>query len=212
MSRKVLPLIFLFGFFPALCAQGQGSTCSYTTYTWNTHLRRSIDHRTISHLYSELQRVEVHQATGCSVCEEDQVEVSLPGIDPFRVCRLVAPAILSALDRAMEQGARIFSVTGYRVGMTKGEVDFDGNRTRFSNHSFGVAIDINDQQNGLYDHCLSFGANCRLLRGGAWIPGRVGSLTPDSPVVRAFKEIGWKWGGEIAGNQKDFMHFSPSGY
>jgi hypothetical protein len=112
----------------------------------------------------------------------------------------------------MENGERIFSVVGYRVGMTRGNFDALGNRTRFSNHSFGIAIDINEQQNGLYDRCITFGPACRLRRGGNWIPGQEGSLTPESPVVKAMKRIGMKWGGEIEGHQKDFMHFSPSGY
>jgi hypothetical protein len=31
-------------------------------------------------------------------------------------------------------------------------------------------------------------------------------------VVRAFAAAGLRWGGAAAGEQKDFMHFSPSGY
>ena len=30
--------------------------------------------------------------------------------------------------------------------------------------------------------------------------------------IQYLKDIGFKWGGEILGKQKDFMHFSPSGY
>ena len=190
----------------------EGPSCSYTTYKWNTHTRRAVDHRAVRHPYSELGPIQIHEATGCTVCEEDQVEIRLPGIDPFRVCKLREQDIREALFGAMEKGERIFSVVGYRVGMTKGEVDSLGNRTQFSNHSFGVAIDINEQQNGLYDHCVSFGSACRLRRGGVWSPGQVGSLAPDSPIVKALKRIGLKWGGEIEGDQKDFMHFSPSGY
>lgn len=96
--------------------------------------------------------------------------------------------------------------------MTKGDVDALGHRTRFSNHSFGIAIDINEQQNGLYDRCIRFGPACRLRRGGVWNPDQAGSLTRDSPVVKALGQIGLKWGGAIEGRQKDFMHFSPSGY
>ena len=31
-------------------------------------------------------------------------------------------------------------------------------------------------------------------------------------ALELFKEAGFRWGGEIEGQQKDFMHFSPSGY
>ncbi len=190
----------------------QPRSCNYTTYTWNTHTRRAVDHRAIHHPYSELRPTEIHEATGCTVCEEDQVEVSLPGIGPFRVCKLLAHDVREALVSAMEEGERIFTVVGYRVGMTKGDIDSLGNRTQFSNHSFGVAIDVNERQNGLYDHCVSFGPACQLLRGGAWDPDQDGSLSSSSPVVEELTRIGMKWGGKIEGNQKDFMHFSPSGY
>ena len=155
--RNVVTLVFLFLFLFSFHVRAEGPSCTYTTYKWNTHTRRAVDHRAVRHPYSELQPTEIHEATGCTVCEEDQVEIELPGIDPFRVCRLLEQDIREALIGAMEKGERIFSVGGYRVGMTKGEVDSFGNRTQFSNHSFGVAIDINEQQNGLYDHCVSYG-------------------------------------------------------
>lgn len=195
-----------------LSGPAHASTCTYTTYKWNTHSRKAVDFREVQHAYAELRPEEIDAGTGCTVCREDQVEVLLPGVEPFRVCRLLAPDIRDALISAMEIGEPIHSVVGYRVGMTRGDTDNLGNRTRFSNHSFGIAIDINERQNGLYDRCISFGPGCRLRRGGPWKPGQAGSLTRESPVVRALQDIGLKWGGEIQGRQKDFMHFSPSGY
>jgi hypothetical protein len=85
--------------------------------------------------------------------------------------------------------------------MTKGEVDDVGNRTQFSLHSYGVALDINRRQNGLYDHCDVFGPDCRLMQRGAWRPGRPGSLTADGPFVLALERIGLQWGGTVAGRQ-----------
>jgi hypothetical protein len=188
------------------------ASCTYRTYSWNTYERRPVDFREVRHPYSELRPVEIHEPTGCTVCEEDQIEITLPGVAPFRLCKFMAYEIRQALLRAMAEGERINSVVGYRVGMTKGDIDGRGNRTRFSNHSFGIAIDVNQLQNGLYDNCVSFGPGCRLIRGGAWEPEQEGSLTPHSRVVRDLGEIGLKWGGQIEGRQKDFMHFSPSGY
>jgi D-alanyl-D-alanine carboxypeptidase len=37
-----------------------------------------------------------------------------------------------------------------------------------------------------------------------------GMVTP--AVVRAFKSIGWGWGGSWSGSTKDYMHFSSTGH
>lgn len=116
------------------------------------------------------------------------------------------------LSELLQSGEKIYEVVGYRVGMTRGNVDQDGNRTVFSNHSFGTALDINPGQNGLYENCVQFGPNCRLIRGGAWKQGREGTLTVDSATVQGMQRLGLRWGGEIKGRQKDFMHFSITGY
>ncbi len=164
------------------------------------------------HPYSQLMPEEIDPATGCTVCSEDQVPVVLPRLRPFSVCYKVAPQISHVMSHLVKNGAPIHSVVGYHVIKSRGAADKDGNRTEFSNHSFGAAIDINPDLNGLYDHCVKFGPECRLLRGGAWRAGVPGTLDRDSDVVSLLKQAGFKWGGEIAGSQKDFMHFSLTGY
>jgi len=37
-------------------------------------------------------------------------------------------------------------------------------------------------------------------------------LKQDQAIVKELVNSGLKWGGEIKGWQKDFMHFSPTGY
>ncbi len=39
---------------------------------------------------------------------------------------------------------------------------------------------------------------------------RPGMITPDGPVVAAFRSIGWEWGGEWS-SLKDYQHFSANG-
>jgi len=191
---------------------GEPATCSYQTYQWNVVKKKAVNRRKISHRHDKLGSEEVHPATGCTVCMEDQVAISIPGLEKFYLCHLIADEVQTALEQLIFEGAVIDHVTGYRVGMTKGPVDSFGNRKRFSYHSYGIAIDINEQQNGLYDRCLQFDEQCRLRRGGRWNPHQRGSLTRDSAIVTALERIGLKWGGNILGNQKDFMHFSPTGY
>lgn len=129
------------------------------------------------------------------------------------MCKLIAPQVKGAFLELQRRGAQIKSVVAYRVGRSRGNIDSNGNRSGFSNHSYGVALDINAEHNGLYTQCERFGPHCVLSRGGVWQPGNDPySLSSTSDIVRVFKANGLKWGGEIAGQQKDFMHFSPSGY
>lgn len=186
--------------------------CSYSSYRWNVTTRQAVDHQRIEKLRSALSRAEYDAATGCSVCEQDQTELRLPGLRPFKVCKQLASRYRHLLLSLQKAGAPVRDVVGYRVGMTRGPTDAAGNRTGFSNHAFGIALDINTDHNGLYDRCEHFGPHCRLLKGGPWNPGHPASLTADSLIVQTFKQNGFRWGGEIAGQQKDFMHFSPSGY
>lgn len=69
-------------------------------------------------------------------------------------------------------------------------------------HGLGLAIDINPRQNPYVKGDLV------IPPGADYDPSRPGTLTPDSPVVRAFKGLGWEWGGDWAAQGKlDFMHF-----
>jgi hypothetical protein len=173
---------------------------------------KAVDQRSVTKARSKLVPDEIHAESGCTVCEEDMSPVSVPGIEPVLVCDSFAPRFQAALNSAIEAGEPIYQLRGRRVGMTKGPTDGEGNRTQFSYHSFGIALDVNPDQNGLYTECSSFGPECRLIQGGEWDPIQPGSLTDDSVLVTEMKALGFKWGGEIAGRQKDFMHFSPSGY
>ena len=187
-------------------------TCTYQSYKWNVPLRKAVAVETVRHGYPDLRQDEIDPASGCTVCEEDQETIHLPPLSPFRVCRKIAPQIQAVLQELLLSGEPIYEVAGYRVGRTRGDPDGHGNRTQFSNHAYGIAIDINPRQNGLYDQCLNFNLNCRLIRGGPWRPGQPGTLTPESTIVKAIEAAGVRWGGRLQGRQKDFMHFSPSGY
>jgi hypothetical protein len=77
----------------------------------------------------------------------------------------------------------------------------------WSNHAYGHAIDLNPVENP-YVGCgrtrdrtrTSYMDRSRL---------RKGMVTP--AVVRAFRSIGWGWGGDWSGPTKDYMHFSTTG-
>lgn len=179
---------------------------------WNVNQKGSVLKKIVQRFREDLTPQETDFATGCTVCSEDQVLINISPLAPFSVCYKVATRVRGVLEDLLRRGTPILTVVGYRVIKSRGPVDSDGNRTELSNHSFGTAIDINPDLNGLYDNCVKFGPQCRLLRGGEWRTGVPGTLERDGDVVLAFKAAGFRWGGEIEGKQKDFMHFSLTGY
>ncbi|HYM57582.1 MAG TPA: M15 family metallopeptidase [Solirubrobacteraceae bacterium] len=78
----------------------------------------------------------------------------------------------------------------------------------WSNHAYGQAVDLNPVENPYI--------GCGQTRDPASRPyfdrsrHRRGMVTP--AVVRAFRSIGWGWGGAWAGSTKDYMHFSVNGH
>jgi hypothetical protein len=85
----------------------------------------------------------------------------------------------------------------------------DGPGTTFSQHAFGLAIDVNPLQNP-------------YVRSDGWVRNRFarpyidrsedlpGMIHDGDVVVRSFAAIGWSWGGRWSGG-KDYMHFSRAG-
>jgi len=78
----------------------------------------------------------------------------------------------------------------------------------WSEHAFGEAVDLNPVENPY--------VGCGQSRDPASRPffnrsvHRRGMVT--AAVVRAFRSIGWGWGGSWSGSTKDYMHFSASGH
>jgi hypothetical protein len=83
-----------------------------------------------------------------------------------------------------------------------------GSTTTFSQHAYGLAIDVNPFQNPYAKDGLVLPelASAYLERDRI----RPGMITPDGPVVRAFATIGWTWGGGWQ-SLKDYQHFSQNG-
>ncbi|QZY30701.1 M15 family metallopeptidase [Nocardioides coralli] len=80
--------------------------------------------------------------------------------------------------------------------------------TTFSQHAYGLAVDVNAFQNPYRkgEVVLPELASAYLDRSRV----RPGMITADGPVVAAFRQIGWQWGGEWRG-LLDFQHFSANG-
>lgn len=75
--------------------------------------------------------------------------------------------------------------------------------TRWSRHAEGLAFDLNPRQNPYIS------GDTVLPPGSVYDPDAPGTLTPDHPVVQAFKDLGWEWGGDWLDTRgfADYMHF-----
>lgn len=76
-----------------------------------------------------------------------------------------------------------------------------------SQHSNGMAIDINPDEN------YFIGRDGTVKAGKLWQPGvNPYSIRPDGDVVRAFRKYGWHWSPDMHWSSgADYMHFSLSG-
>ena len=71
---------------------------------------------------------------------------------------------------------------------------------RLSNHAFGQALDINPLQNPWMS------AQGVMPAGARHDPSQPGTLTGEHPIVRAFLDRGWEWGGHWT-ETVDLHHF-----
>ena len=205
-----VPVLLVLALFIARKSVAKNS-CTYSTWAWSTIEKKAMNHQNIIKPRSQLTHFERDKKSPCTICKEDQEWIHIEGIPPFQICRHFAERVREVLLASLKQGFPIYEVIGYRVGKSKGSIDKKGLRTVYSHHSFGTAIDINPKSNGLYENCLAFSPKCRLLRGGHWKNINPASIKKESIIYHEFRNMGWLWGGEIKGQQKDFMHFSATG-
>jgi hypothetical protein len=78
----------------------------------------------------------------------------------------------------------------------------------WSMHAYGLAVDLNPVENPYVGCGQSRNPRARRYRDRS--RHRRGMVT--RRVVKAFRSIGWGWGGSWAGNTKDYMHFSVTGH
>lgn len=86
---------------------------------------------------------------------------------------------------------------------------FIAGSTSWSQHAYGLAIDINPVQNPWVK-----GDKVKPRAGRAYVDRTQrlpGMIRRSGPVVDAFRAIGWGWGGSWR-TLKDYMHFSRNGH
>ena len=83
-----------------------------------------------------------------------------------------------------------------------------GGTRSWSNHAYGLAVDLNPTENPYVGCGQSRDPKTRPYRDRS--RHRRGMIT--RRVVKAFASIGWGWGGAWTGNTKVYMHFSINGH
>lgn len=102
------------------------------------------------------------------------------------------PIVVHGWDDNASMAANNTSAFNYRV---------IAGTDRLSNHSFGLAIDVNPRLN---PYMRKDGTV--LPEGATYDPEVPGTLTAESDAVRAFTNRGWEWGGDWD-DPKDWQHF-----
>ena len=82
--------------------------------------------------------------------------------------------------------------------------------TRWSEHAYGQAIDVNPIENPYVagGHTSHAASRRYLDRSKRRHPAEIFA---GDPAVRVFASIGWGWGGSWPGSVRDYQHFSVSG-
>lgn len=78
----------------------------------------------------------------------------------------------------------------------------------WSNHAYGLAVDINPRENPYVGCDMSRDPTAQRYRDRS--RHRKGMIT--RRAVEAFGSVGWGWGGAWSGDTKDYMHFSVNGH
>ncbi len=211
------------------------STTSTTTTTPSTTTSQPPTSTTTSPIFEAVVGdVDTHRlghsyTTDCPVAPDDVVLISLNhwGFDgqvhdgAIVVARAEGDNVVAIFERLFEIGYPIESVVpigDLPQGTEDDDPDYNNTSglhcrlatgsTRWSEHSRGLAIDINPFLNPFITPNILWPENS-----GKYLDrslGEPGMIAADDEVVRAFEDSGWLWGGYWE-SIKDYQHFSVSG-
>lgn len=119
----------------------------------------------------------------------------------IKVHKAVVQDVQDVFQTAQNAGFKIYEAGGYAFRRMN-----NGSGASLSHHSYGIAIDINVNEN------YSRSGN-KIYAGSFWNPSTSEySIPRDGVLVKAFEAKGWTWGGNWSGSYQDYMHFSFTGH
>lgn len=170
-------------------------------YHYGEHYWQYPENKSTERVQEQYARIETNPCSETAVQEMSWVEIPVWRLKNGQ--KVSDTARLQVMDSIADEVKEIFteiyhgpeqfpvnSISGY---------SWRGNGLG-SNHSVGLAIDINPDQNPQVK------ADGTVIVGAKWEPGvNPYSIGRDSDVVKAFGKHGWIWGATF--HTKDYMHF-----
>lgn len=119
------------------------------------------------------------------------------------VHKAIANDVLAALTAAQNSGFKVYEIGGYRAFGSDGAGKVRDVGLVYSQHCYGLAVDINVNEN-----CYQKPPGSACTVGSLYAPGsNEYSITTSGALYKSFISNGWGWGGEW-NSLRDYMHFS----
>ena len=130
------------------------------------------------------------------------------GTKYVQVHKTIAQDVVAACESAKAEGFNIYDIGGYRQFGSDGAGKISSLGLNYSQHCYGLAVDINPTDNGQFKNGAATGAWHYYPDDPAYNDVTIKST---GAIYKSFTSNGWGWGGEW-NSSKDYMHFSFFGY
>ena len=130
------------------------------------------------------------------------------GTKYVQVHKVIAQDVVAACESAKAEGFNIYDIGGYRQFGSDSAGKISSLGLNYSQHCYGLAVDINPTDNGQFKNGAATGAWHYYPDDPAYNDVTIKST---GAIYKSFTSNGWGWGGEW-NSSKDYMHFSFFGY
>ena len=129
---------------------------------------------------------------------------TLSGKKSVKVHKAIAQDVVAACNAAKKEGFNIYSIGGYRTFGSDTAGRASGVGLNYSQHCYGLAVDINPTDNGQFKNGKATGNWHYYPNDSSY---KNVTITQSTALYNTFISNGWGWGGNWT-TSKDYMHFS----